>query len=62
MLIVGLPFTESALSETAAGGTPYGASRVVPQGERRPLADAERALAQALGERVAKAAQKLAAP
>lgn len=61
MLIVGLPFTEAALSETAGGGTPYGASRVVPPGERRPLADAERSLAQALGERVAKTALKLAA-
>ncbi len=60
MLIVGLPFTEVALSETAGGGTPYGASRVVPPGERRPLADAERRLAQALGERVAATALKLA--
>lgn len=61
MLIVGLPFTEAALSETTAGGTPYGASRVVPPGARRVLADSERALAQALGERVANAAQRLAA-
>jgi NAD(P)H dehydrogenase (quinone) len=61
MLIVGLPFTESALSETTAGGTPYGASRVVPPGTRRTLDDSERALAQALGSRVAKAAQRLAA-
>jgi NAD(P)H dehydrogenase (quinone) len=60
MLLVGLPFTEPALSETAAGGTPYGASRIVPQGERRPLAEAERALAQALGARVAAAAKRLA--
>jgi NAD(P)H dehydrogenase (quinone) len=61
MLIVGLPFTEPALSETTGGGTPYGASRVIPQGERRLLTDAERALAQALGARVAGIAQKLAA-
>ncbi len=60
MLIVGLPFTEPALSDTAGGGTPYGASRVVPQGERRELAQAERALAQALGARIATAAKKLA--
>jgi len=60
MLLVGLPFTEAALSETAGGGTPYGASRVVPQGERRELAPAERALAQALGARVATTATKLA--
>jgi len=61
MLIVGLPFTEAALSETGGGGTPYGASRVVAPGERRPLADAERRLAQALGERVARVALQLAA-
>jgi len=59
MLIVGLPFTEAALSDTAGGGTPYGASRVVPPGARRTLAESERTLAQALGERVAKAALRL---
>ena len=60
MLVVGLPFTEASLSTTAGGGTPYGASRVVPMGERRTLADAERELAQALGRRVATIALKLA--
>lgn len=59
MLIVGLPFTEPALSSTASGGTPYGASRVVPAGERRALSDAERQLAQALGQRVASIAARL---
>jgi NAD(P)H dehydrogenase (quinone) len=59
MLIVGLPFTEPGLSDTTGGGTPYGASRVVPPGERRTLADAERALAQALGARVAGVALRL---
>jgi NAD(P)H dehydrogenase (quinone) len=53
MLIVGLPFTEPALSETSGGGTPYGASRVVRDGEKRALSDEERKLAQALGARVA---------
>jgi NAD(P)H dehydrogenase (quinone) len=59
MLIVGLPFTEAALSETASGGTPYGASRVVRDGERRALSDHERRLAQALGTRVATIALSL---
>lgn len=59
MLIVGLPFTEPALSETTGGGTPYGASRVVPAGERRAMSDAERDLAQALGRRVATVALRL---
>jgi NAD(P)H dehydrogenase (quinone) len=61
MLIVGLPFTEPALSDTAGGGTPYGASRVVREGERRALADGERKLAQSLGARVASVALRLAA-
>src|SRR3990172_228481 len=46
MLIVGLPFTERALSTTTSGGTPYGASRVVPDGSRPALTNAERQLAQ----------------
>jgi NAD(P)H dehydrogenase (quinone) len=62
MLIVGLPFTEPALSSTSSGGTPYGASRVVPQGTRPALTDAERQLAQALGRRVAEVAVRLAVP
>jgi len=60
MLIVGLPFTETALSSTTGGGTPYGASRVLPQGERRALSETERELAQALGRRVATFASRLA--
>jgi NAD(P)H dehydrogenase (quinone) len=60
MLIVGLPFTEPALTTTAAGGTPYGASHVAGTGESRPLADAEKRLAQALGRRLAQTALKLA--
>ena len=61
MIVVGLPFTEPAMTETTGGGTPYGASRVVREGERRTLGDGERALAQALGARVATVAVKLAA-
>jgi NAD(P)H dehydrogenase (quinone) len=59
MLIVGLPFTEPDLSTTSAGGTPYGASRVVRADSRPALDDAERRLAQALGARVAAIALKL---
>jgi len=62
MLLVGLPFTEPALSSTTGGGTPYGASRVVPNGTRPALTDPERQLAQALGRRVAEIAVRLAAP
>ncbi len=62
MLLVGLPFTEPAMSSTTGGGTPYGASRVVPNGTRPVLTDAERQLAQALGRRVAEIAVRLGAP
>jgi len=61
MLIVGIPFTESALSDTTGGGTPYGASRIVREGERRALTEGERALAQSLGARVASVALRLSA-
>jgi len=61
MLIVGLPFTEPALSSTTGGGTPYGASRVVQDGGSRTLTDAERQLAQALGRRVATIALRTSA-
>lgn len=61
MLIVGLPFTEPALSSTTGGGTPYGASRVVQDGGSRTLTDAERQLAQALGQRVATIALRTSA-
>jgi NAD(P)H:quinone oxidoreductase, type IV len=60
MLLVGLPFTEPALSTTRGGGTPYGASHVagVAAQGRRPDED-ELALARALGTRVARFARRL---
>jgi NAD(P)H dehydrogenase (quinone) len=59
MLIVGLPYTEKALHETTAGGTPYGASHWSgPDSDRAPD-DNEIALARALGRRVASLAVKL---
>ncbi|MCE2945390.1 MAG: NAD(P)H:quinone oxidoreductase [Lysobacteraceae bacterium] len=58
-LIVGLPFSESALGSTRTGGTPYGASHVAgPQDDHR-LSDEEKALAQALGRRLADVARRL---
>ena len=52
-VLVGLPYTERALNATRSGGTPYGASHV-SGGTREPaLTEDEKALAQALGRRVA---------
>jgi NAD(P)H dehydrogenase (quinone) len=60
MTLVGLPFTESALTRTRAGGTPYGASHVEQAGAA--LLDDEITLAQALGRRVAVLASRLKPP
>lgn len=60
MYLVGLPFTESALSNTPGGGTPYGASHVAGPAASR-LLPAEAELARALGARVAGLALQLAA-
>jgi len=61
MLLVGIPFTESALNSTSSGGTPYGASHVAGSDDQAALTDDEKQLARALGKRLADAARKLAA-
>ena len=55
MYLVGLPFTEPALTSTRTGGSPYGASHVA-SASQAALSDEEKTLAQLLGERVAKLA------
>jgi NAD(P)H dehydrogenase (quinone) len=59
MLIVGLPYTETALFQTKTGGTPYGATRLTDDLENTPLSDEERKLCLAIGKRVASTAKKL---
>ena len=54
MLLLGLPYTESALRETTSGGTPYGPSHLSL--EQTGLTDHEKKLCQALGTRLAKTA------
>lgn len=61
MLIVGLPYTEAALSATKEGGTPYGASHVSGTEGMTMPSEHEKQLAVALGHRLATAARKLAA-
>ncbi len=59
MLLVGLPYHESALSTTRTGGTPYGASHLAgPQG-LPALSEDERRLAFAQGRRLASIAVRL---
>lgn len=59
MLLVGLPYTEPALSTTTTGGSPYGASHVSWNRNNDALSDEEKHLARALGQRVADTARRL---
>jgi len=59
-VIVGIPYTESALSHTSSGGTPYGASHVAGSADDPQPTDDEALLARALGRRIADIAQRLA--
>ncbi|SMF02482.1 NAD(P)H:quinone oxidoreductase [Pseudogulbenkiania subflava] len=61
MLILGLPYTEPALSSTQSGGTPYGVSHVAGLNNDRRISEDEKTLAIAQGKRLAEAALKLAA-
>jgi NAD(P)H dehydrogenase (quinone) len=61
MLIVGLPYTETGLMTTRGGGTPYGASHHAAPDASLPVSEEEKRLAFALGQRLARAALKLAA-
>ena len=60
-VIVGIPFTEPALSTTRGGGTPYGASHVAGGDDDPQPSEDESVLARALGHRVARIARGLEA-
>jgi len=60
MLIVGLPYSEAALSRTRSGGSPYGASHVTWNRDHDEFSDDEIHLARQLGKRVAETAVRLA--
>ncbi len=59
MLIVGLPYSEPALSRTRSGGTPYGPSHLAGKDSDRALDADEAELCRALGTRVAEIARRL---
>ena len=61
MLMMGLPYSESALLETRGGGTPYGASHHAGADGKRELDPHEIALCRALGQRLATTAKALEA-
>jgi NAD(P)H dehydrogenase (quinone) len=60
MLIVGVPYTETALFETRTGGSPYGATHLATAWNTS-LSKDETDVAKALGARVARLALQLAA-
>jgi NAD(P)H dehydrogenase (quinone) len=59
MLIVGLPYSETALIKTTSGGTPYGPSHTAGSESNMPLTQDEKKLCVALGRRVAEIARAL---
>lgn len=59
MLVIGLPYSESALLETKGGGTPYGASHFAGTDGKRALDEHEITLCRALGKRLATTALQL---
>lgn len=58
-VMVGIPFTEPALTSTTGGGSPYGASHLARDKEASRPSDDEAHLARVLGERVARLAERL---
>jgi NAD(P)H dehydrogenase (quinone) len=61
MLLVGVPYTESALTTTRSGGTPYGATHVAHERTQTRLTEDEAHIAEHLGCRVADLALRLSA-
>jgi len=59
MVLCGVPYSEKALNETTAGGTPYGPSHWAGTGQQKALSDAEKTICQTLGQRLANLAIKL---
>lgn len=59
MLMVGLPYTETILSTTTTGGSPYGATHYSGPDSNLPLSEDEKKLCRALGKRLADMAQRL---
>jgi len=59
MLICGIPYSNTELTNTKTGGTPYGASHVAGEDGKATIDDNESALCKALGSRVASIAKAL---
>jgi len=53
MLLLGIPYSETDISNTTSGGTPYGASHLAGPDNDRPITEEEKRLCLALGKRLA---------
>ena len=60
MVIIGLPYSEPALTTTRSGGTPYGASHLAGADSDLELTTEEKQLCFALGKRLAETAKLIA--
>jgi NAD(P)H dehydrogenase (quinone) len=60
VLLLGLPYTLQALTDTRDGGSPYGPSHVATAAAGAELSEHEKSLARALGRRLAHAGAALA--
>jgi NAD(P)H dehydrogenase (quinone) len=59
MMILGVPYTQSALNTTNTGGTPYGATHVAGVGNDNPISKEESEIAKEQGYRLALMAQTI---
>lgn len=58
-IMLGIPFTETDLTTTQSGGTPYGASHHAGASGKNPLSEEEQRLCYAMGKRLAEVAAKM---
>ena len=59
MIMVGIPYIDTALNHTQSGGTPYGASHYAGLNGEHEISEDEKSLCKALGKRLANIALKL---
>lgn len=59
MMILGVPYSESALNTTREGGTPYGPSHFAKEDSKAPISDSEKIICETLGKRLAAISLKL---
>ena len=59
MLLLGVPYSETALLHTRSGGTPYGASHLAGSDSKLPVTDEEKRICKTQGARMAETVLKL---